>query len=113
MNDQIIKKPVISEKSFTQAAAGIYVFQVARNSNKQMIVQQIEKLFKVKVAEVNIVNISGKVKGAGKKIGTRSNVKKAYVKIKKGQKINIFEAEEKENKKVQNSKIKDESKGSK
>lgn len=100
MNNLVIKKPLISEKSFTAAGSGVYVFNVTANANKSIIREQVTKLFKVKVEKVNIVNIPGKVKKSGKKTGQRSDIKKAYVKIAKGQKIAIFEEEKKSKKEV-------------
>jgi len=104
MANLVIKKPIISEKSFAAAGTGVYVFLLTGNANKRIVREQVTKLFKVKVEKVNIVNIPGKIKRVGKKTGQRSDTKKAYVKIAKGQKIAIFEEEKK---KDQNLKIKD------
>jgi len=99
MNNVVIKKPIISEKSFSLASEGVYVFQVRNSANKHIVAQQIKKIFKVDVVEVRIINTKGKVKRVGKISGQRSDIKKALVKVKKGQKIAIFEAEEKKEKK--------------
>ena len=95
----LIKKPIISEKAFSLAGEGVYVFLVARNANKQAIASEIKKRFKVDVVDVRIINIPGKVKRVGWKFGTRSNIKKALVKVKKGQQIAIFETETKKSQK--------------
>lgn len=99
MNDTVLLKPVVSEKSFTAAGSGIYIFNVSNRANKSLIAGEVEKLFKVKVEKVNIINIPGKVKKSGKKFGRRSDIKKAYVKVAKGQKIAIFEEEKKDSSK--------------
>ena len=94
MNNIVIVKPVISEKSFTLASTGVYVFHVTPSANKTTVATQIHEVYKVDVTDVRIINTKGKVKKAGRKIGKRSDVKKAYVKVKAGQKIAIFESEE-------------------
>ena len=96
----LIKKPIISEKAFSLAGEGVYVFLVARSANKQAIASEIKKRFKVDVVDVRIINIPGKVKRVGRKFGTRSDIKKALVKVKKGQQIAIFETETKKDKKA-------------
>lgn len=104
MNNIVIVKPVISEKSFTLASTGVYVFHVAPSANKATVATQIHEVYKVDVTDVKIINTKGKVKKSGRKIGKRSDVKKAYVKVKAGQKIAIFETEEekpKEDKKAE------------
>ncbi|PIU24385.1 50S ribosomal protein L23 [Candidatus Berkelbacteria bacterium CG08_land_8_20_14_0_20_39_8] len=95
MNNLKIKKPIISEKSFALASEGVYVFLVENNANKNTVATQVHKMYKVDVVSVNIINILGKVKKTGRKIGKRSDIKKALVKVKKGQKIAIFEEEAK------------------
>lgn len=98
MNNLVILKPVISEKSFNLASQGVYVFKVTPAANKATVATQIHEQYKVDVVEVNIINIPGKVKKSGRKTGKRSDIKKAYVKVKSGQKIAIFETEEEEKK---------------
>ena len=56
----ILQKPVISEKSFSKADEGKYVFWVRKSSNKIQIKEAVEKNFKVDVTGVNIINIKGK-----------------------------------------------------
>ena len=101
MSNILIKKPIISEKSFNLAADGVYTFLVDLNSGKKQIAREVEELFKVDVISVNIVNIPGKVKRVKKGYGKRSDIKKALVRIKKGQKISIFEVEENKKQKTQ------------
>lgn len=101
MSNILIKKPIISEKSFNLAANGVYTFLVDLSSKKKQIAREVEELFKVDVISVNIVNIPGKVKRVKKGYGKRSDIKKALVRIKKGQKISIFEVEEDKKQKTQ------------
>ncbi|MFA5157797.1 MAG: 50S ribosomal protein L23 [Patescibacteria group bacterium] len=94
MNNLTIIKPVISEKSFALAGSGVYVFLVSSGANKSTVATQIHQQYKVDVIGVNIINIPGKLKKVGRKSGKRSDIKKALVKVKAGQKIAIFETEE-------------------
>jgi len=87
----IIKKPLITEKSMADTAENKYTFLVDLKANKTQIKQAIEKLFKVEVEKVNTMIVPGKWKRMGKSIGKTSDKKKAIVKVKEGQKIEIFE----------------------
>jgi large subunit ribosomal protein L23 len=86
----ILVKPVISEKGFAAQEADKYIFHVAPEANKILVKKEVERLFKVDVLSVNITCIPGKVKRVGRKYGKRSDIKKATVTIKKGQKIEEF-----------------------
>jgi large subunit ribosomal protein L23 len=77
----IIIRPVISEKSTGDAAIGKYTFVVARNATKPEIRRACEKLFGVKVTQVNTVNYDGKSKRQGVHQGLTSSWKKAVVTI--------------------------------
>lgn len=88
---QIIKKPLITEKSNLQKEAGqVVTFEVARDANKIEIKQAVEKAFDVKVKEVNTALIAGKVKRVGRQFGKRSNWKKAFVTLAEGSSIEFF-----------------------
>lgn len=106
MNNLVIKSPIISEKSFALASTGVYVFLVTPEANKKIVATQVHEMYNVDVEEVRIINIPGKVKRAGRKLGKRSDIKKALVKVKKGQKIAIFEEEAKEGSKNDETRIK-------
>ena len=68
-----------------------YCFEVAKNANKHQVKKAIENIFQVKVESVRVANIRGKVKRLGRNIGKRPNWKKAYVKLKEGEKpIDFF-----------------------
>lgn len=77
----IIIRPVITEKSTEDAAVGKYTFVVDRSATKPEIRQACEKLFNVKVLQVNTVNYSGKKKRMGVHQGLTSAWKKAIVTI--------------------------------
>lgn len=88
---QIIKKPLITEKSSMVKEDGWYLFSVNKRSNKIEIKDAVEKLFKVKVDRVRTTVSPGKaVKRFGRAIGKTSSIKKAYVKLKEGN-IEFFE----------------------
>ncbi len=77
----IIIRPVITEKSTSDAAIGKYTFVVASTATKPEISQACEKLFQVKVLQVNTVNYDGKSKRQGVHQGMTSSWKKAVVTI--------------------------------
>lgn len=94
MNPNILKRALISEKSFKDAANSKFTFIVDKKADKANIVEACENLFAVNVIGVNILNINGKVKRGKKGSGKRSDYKKAILTLKKGQKIDLFETEE-------------------
>jgi large subunit ribosomal protein L23 len=88
----IIKKPLISEKSTGLMEQMKYAFQVDTKANKVEIKKAVEELFKVKVKDVNTIRVSGKIKRMGAHSGRRPNWKKAIVTLEEGSKpIEIFE----------------------
>lgn len=92
----VIIKPVVSEKSFKDAGEKRYTFLVKKAANKHQIKEAVEKIFNVKVAKVNTNSTKGS-KTTQTKQGTRTKQytqKKAWVQLVKGQRLNIFEEEE-------------------
>lgn len=88
----VIKSPVITEKSTAKLAeANQAVFWVDPNANKTEIKEAVEKIFNVKVLSVNTQKVPGKIKRMGKFSGRKPTRKKAYVSLKEGDKIEIFE----------------------
>ncbi|MGB7604883.1 MAG: 50S ribosomal protein L23 [Lutisporaceae bacterium] len=77
----IVRKPVITEKSMNEMANKKYAFIVDVNANKTEIKKAIEEIFKVKVDKVNTVRVMGKMKRMGKNEGRRPSYKKAMVKL--------------------------------
>ena len=88
---QIILRPHISEKSTNVADKhGQVVFEVLPNASKNEIKAAVEKLFEVVVADVQVMNVRGKVKRFGRTPGKRSDWKKAYVKLAEGHDIDFL-----------------------
>ena len=88
---EIIKSPLVTEKSTDVKENEWYVFAVDRKANKSEIKDSVEKIFEVKVDKVRTLITPGKVvKRYGRVSGKRSAVKKAYVKLKEGS-IELFE----------------------
>ena len=92
---QILLGPVYSEKAQRLGdKLGVQVFKVAPTATKLEIKKAVEKLFGVEVEAVNTVNIQGKTKRFGKTVGRRSDTKKAYVKLKAGQDVQVADGTE-------------------
>jgi large subunit ribosomal protein L23 len=87
---KIIRYPSVTEKNTLLRSANKYVFEVEPGANKTQIKQAIETLFKVNVVSVNTLVVKGKYKRQGRFAGYKSNWKKAFVRIKEGQKIEKF-----------------------
>ena len=88
---QVIKLPLLTEKSTDLKDINWYVFSVDRKATKNDIRDSIEKIFNVKVEKVRTLTTAGKVvKRFGRKVGKRQAVKKAYIKLKEGS-IELFE----------------------
>ena len=88
----IIKKPVLTEKSYDAMAEKKYTFEVAIGANKTEIKKAVEEIFGVKVEKVNTLRMDGKMKRQGRTQGRTPEVKKAIVKLKKDSKgIEFFE----------------------
>lgn len=77
----IIRKPVISERSMDDMAERKYTFEVAMGANKTEIKKAIETIFGVKVEKVNTIHVIGKYKRQGAHVGKRRDRKKAIVKL--------------------------------
>ena len=79
--EEIIIKPIVTEKSSSGVAEGKYTFKVAKKATKVQIAQVVEKLFSVKVLNVNTITVKGKEKRVGANVGFRPDWKKAIVTI--------------------------------
>lgn len=77
----------LSEKTNALASTGVYVFKIAKATNKIEVKKAIERVYDVNVASVNTVNVKGKNRRTGRIKGKTSDWKKAYVTLKSGQKI--------------------------
>ncbi len=88
----IIQSPVVTEKSMTQTAENNKVaFWVDPAANKGDIKEAVQKIFNVKVMAVNTQRLAGKIKKQGRYSGRRPTRKKAYIKLKEGDSIELFE----------------------
>lgn len=85
----IIKAPIITEKSSDLAKNNVIVFSVDVKANKTQIKQAIEKVFNVKVDSVNTINVKPKKKRVGRYNGKTVKVKKAIVKLSEGSSIEL------------------------
>ncbi|MES2614320.1 MAG: 50S ribosomal protein L23 [Bdellovibrionota bacterium] len=94
--DEIIKSSVLSEKAYTLAEKNVYVLKVALKANKHQIKEAVTTVFGVEVIDVNTSITRGKIvrKARSKKSGAVEvklpNVKKAFVKLKEGQKLPVL-----------------------
>ena len=79
--EDIIIKPIITEKSNDGLQEGKYTFKVNKKATKVDIANAVEKLFGVKVLKVNTINVNGKEKRVGRSVGKTSDWKKAIVTI--------------------------------
>ena len=87
---RILLAPVISEKStLLSEQERKFVFKVKKNASKKNIKQAVELMFEVEVDYVHVLNVKGKTKRFGRFIGSRSDWKKAYVKLKPGFNIDL------------------------
>lgn len=88
-NYDVIRNPVVTEKSTLASEHGQVVFDVAIGATKTEIKQAVEALFAVKVKAVNTLVRKGKVKRFRQELGTRKDVKKAIVTLVEGQSIDV------------------------
>ena len=88
----ILIRPMVTEHTTDLMAEGKYVFIVDKRANKIQIADAVEEVFKVKVENVNTINVKGKVKRRGRIVGKRNDYKKAIVKLAQGETIEFFSA---------------------
>jgi large subunit ribosomal protein L23 len=85
---EIIKRPIVTEKGVTKKESEqTLCFEVAPDANKTQIKAAVQTIFKVKVVDVRTENNVGKLRRRGKFSGYRSDWKKAYVRLKAGEKM--------------------------
>lgn len=86
----VLEAPIVSEKSTLLSANDQkYVFRVKKSATKRDIKLAVEEMFKVQVEYVHVLNVKGKTKRFGRFIGSRSDWKKAYVKLEPGFSIDL------------------------
>ena len=88
---EVLVKPLITEKSTLLQENGKYVFRIALKANKIMVKQAVEQAFGVKVMDVNICWSRGKLKRFGPKLSRTPNIKKAVVTLRSGDRIQLIE----------------------
>lgn len=88
---EIIKYPIITDKTTQYLEDNKYCFAVSCRANKLQIKTAIEYIFNVKVSKVNTLTIPPKIKKIGRFIGKKTNYKKAIIELKPTYKINLFE----------------------
>jgi large subunit ribosomal protein L23 len=89
---EVLRRPVVTEKSTTLAAQGKYVFEVLMAANKPQIKSAVERAFDVHVASVNTLVVRGKRRRLGRsRPGQQPAWKKAIVTLQPGDQIEIFE----------------------
>jgi large subunit ribosomal protein L23 len=88
---EVLRRPVITEKSTELQTRNKYAFEIAEGANKPMIRQAVETAFKVKVTGVNVVTMKGKERRVGRKMVMTAPWKKAIVTLRPGDKIEFFE----------------------
>jgi large subunit ribosomal protein L23 len=88
---EVLRRPLITEKTTALQAEGKYAFEVAREATKLQIKQAVEKAFKVGVTAVNVVVVPGKNRRLGRRLLPAHPWKKAIVTLKPGDKIEFFE----------------------
>ena len=89
----VLIQPLLTEKVTAMREANNTVsFLVHPNANRVQIKHAVETLLKVKVVRVNVLNVQGKIKRLGRFSGKRSNWKKAFVKLKEGEKLELYES---------------------
>ena len=87
----VLIKPAITEKSTLLQESGKYTFHVSLKANKVEVKQAVETRFDVKVLDVNITKLHGKLKRYGPRAKKRPDIKKAVVTLKPGDRINLIE----------------------
>ena len=88
---RLLRSPRVSEKAAVSASNNVYVFNVPVTAEKIEIARAVQDLYHVKVIGVRTARGIGKHLVRGRRVGVRNNWKKAFVVVKKGQKIDLYE----------------------
>lgn len=89
----VLLRPLITEKTVASGEMNKYIFEVHRDANKYTVKAAVEKLFNVRVEQVNIMNMKGKPKKRGVFIGKSRSWKKAIVTLVTGYRIKELEGQ--------------------
>jgi large subunit ribosomal protein L23 len=88
---EVLKRPIVTEKTTLQGEQGRYTFEVDLRANKHQVKEAVEKVFDVDVVSVNIINMPGKRRRYGRHLSKPHRWKKAIIKLSEGQSIGFFE----------------------
>jgi large subunit ribosomal protein L23 len=88
---EVIRRPLVTEKSTRLSEQHKYVFEVSKNANKDQVRLAVEKAFNVGVISVNVIKVPGEAKKMGRRQVVAPAWKKAIVTLKEGDKIQFFE----------------------
>lgn len=89
---QVIKRPILTEKSsYLADELNRYTFEVDGRATKQMVREAVERIFKVEVVRVNIINVPSKTRRWGRHLSQTSEWRKAIVTVASGNTISFFE----------------------
>ncbi len=86
---KVLLGPLVSEKTARAAESGQYAFKVVTDADKREIGRAVALMFEVEVEGVQVVNVKGKEKRVGKRMGRRQDWRKAYVRLKPGHTIDF------------------------
>jgi large subunit ribosomal protein L23 len=86
---EVIRRPILTEKSMRGTETGKYTFEVAPGANKLTVKAAVERLFNVRVTKVNVVNIPGRRKRRGQHVYEAAGRRKAIVTLRSGDKIDL------------------------
>jgi len=89
---RVLVRPRITEKAYAVNALDQYVFQVIATATKTEVRRAVEEAYGVSVIAVNMIRLPGKRKNYGQTAGKRSTIKKALVRLRKGESIQLFQA---------------------
>lgn len=87
----ILIRPIVSEKGYSEGQTGKYRFEVLKSATKVEIKTAVEKIFKVHVTKVNVINMDGKARRLRQHAGFTSDWKKAIVTLRDGEHIDYYE----------------------
>ena len=87
----VLQRPLITEKNTILQTQNKYAFEVAEQATKPQIKQAVEKAFRVKVTEVNVIKVVGKSRRMGRHLHSTPPWRKAIVTLRAGDKIEFFE----------------------
>lgn len=90
MNKELVKRPIVTEKTTAITKNGKYVFLVDKNATAPETKKVVETLYNVKVRSANVINVKSKKRVLGRSIGIKSGYKKIIVTLQRGQKLDII-----------------------